>query len=248
MHGAIYLAMKLKTVLYTGLQYLQKVLIVFLLLLLELHQCIHCFTFRTRAIQLNRILRTLFFLLSCFSAIANIPRQLKRKIPLCIYKLGGYYCSTAITVAIEVFPNPGMQIILQQTALLYKTQHHLKTMKILLIIALIGTPLVGVYTSFVFWTFKGKVQLDEMSYWTGCFIIFNYFIATHFIRYMLLPSHLDKHSTLFVARKYTMHKPSRRSRSTSAKEYTTLLSRLQNKGRCVLIHNNGSRWLALQNP
>jgi cytochrome d ubiquinol oxidase subunit II len=29
---------------------------------------------------------------------------------------------------------------------------------------LIGTPLVGVYTSFVFWTFKGKVKLDEMSY------------------------------------------------------------------------------------
>jgi cytochrome d ubiquinol oxidase subunit II len=39
-----------------------------------------------------------------------------------------------------------------------------KTMKILLLIAAIGTPLVGLYTSFVFWTFKGKVKLDEMSY------------------------------------------------------------------------------------
>jgi cytochrome d ubiquinol oxidase subunit II len=39
-----------------------------------------------------------------------------------------------------------------------------KTMKILLIIALIGTPLVAMYTTFVFWTFKGKVKLDEMSY------------------------------------------------------------------------------------
>ena len=37
-------------------------------------------------------------------------------------------------------------------------------MKILLGMALVGTPLVGVYTSFVFWTFKGKVKLDEMSY------------------------------------------------------------------------------------
>jgi cytochrome d ubiquinol oxidase subunit II len=34
----------------------------------------------------------------------------------------------------------------------------------LLTIALIGTPLVAIYTSFVFWTFKGKVKLDEMSY------------------------------------------------------------------------------------
>ena len=33
-----------------------------------------------------------------------------------------------------------------------------------LIIALIGTPLVGLYTGFLFWTFKGKVKLDEMSY------------------------------------------------------------------------------------
>jgi cytochrome d ubiquinol oxidase subunit II len=37
-------------------------------------------------------------------------------------------------------------------------------MKTLLLIAAIGTPLVGTYTLFVFWTFKGKVQLDEMSY------------------------------------------------------------------------------------
>jgi cytochrome bd ubiquinol oxidase subunit II len=37
-------------------------------------------------------------------------------------------------------------------------------MKTLLLIAAIGTPLVGVYTVFVFWTFKGKVKLDETSY------------------------------------------------------------------------------------
>jgi cytochrome d ubiquinol oxidase subunit II len=37
-------------------------------------------------------------------------------------------------------------------------------MGLLLRIALIGTPLVGMYTAFVFWTFKGKVKLDEMSY------------------------------------------------------------------------------------
>jgi cytochrome d ubiquinol oxidase subunit II len=39
-----------------------------------------------------------------------------------------------------------------------------KTMKILLIIALIGTPLVATYTAFVCCTFNGKVKLDEMSY------------------------------------------------------------------------------------
>jgi cytochrome d ubiquinol oxidase subunit II len=101
-----------------------------------------------------------------FLAIANIPRQLKK---------GNYrfaFISSAITiaslliaVAVEVFPNllyasnnPANSITIQNAA------SSAKTMKTLLIIALIGTPLVGIYTTFVFWTFKGKVKLDEMSY------------------------------------------------------------------------------------
>jgi cytochrome d ubiquinol oxidase subunit II len=68
-------------------------------------------------------------------------------------------------VAIEIFPYlvyspqfPANSITVTNAA------SSAKTMKILLIIALIGTPLVGLYTTFVFWTFKGKVKLDEMSY------------------------------------------------------------------------------------
>jgi cytochrome bd ubiquinol oxidase subunit II len=34
----------------------------------------------------------------------------------------------------------------------------------MLIIAAIGVPIVATYTAFVFWTFKGKVKLDETSY------------------------------------------------------------------------------------
>jgi cytochrome d ubiquinol oxidase subunit II len=68
-------------------------------------------------------------------------------------------------VAVEVFPyllysinDPANSITVHNAAA------SAKTMKILLIIALIGTPLVAIYTAFVFWTFKGKVRLDEMSY------------------------------------------------------------------------------------
>jgi cytochrome d ubiquinol oxidase subunit II len=68
-------------------------------------------------------------------------------------------------VALEVYPyllyssgNPANSITVHNGASSYKT------MKILLTIAVIGTPLVAIYTSFVFWTFKGKVKLDEMSY------------------------------------------------------------------------------------
>jgi cytochrome d ubiquinol oxidase subunit II len=39
-----------------------------------------------------------------------------------------------------------------------------KSLGIMLTVAAIGVPLVATYTTFVFWTFKGKVELDEMSY------------------------------------------------------------------------------------
>ncbi|MEO7536324.1 MAG: cytochrome d ubiquinol oxidase subunit II, partial [Ferruginibacter sp.] len=97
---------------------------------------------------------------------ANIPRLLKKsKFRLAFLSSSITIAALLATVALEVFPN-----------LLYATNDvnnsitvsngasSLKTMKILLIIAGIGTPLVGLYTTFVFWTFKGKVKLDEMSY------------------------------------------------------------------------------------
>jgi cytochrome bd ubiquinol oxidase subunit II len=31
-------------------------------------------------------------------------------------------------------------------------------------LALIGVPLVAAYTTFIFWTFKGKVHKDKMIY------------------------------------------------------------------------------------
>jgi cytochrome d ubiquinol oxidase subunit I len=99
-------------------------------------------------------------------SIANIPRQVK------VGKYRYAFISSAVTialllimVALEVFPyllyspqRPADSITI------YNAASSPRTMRILLIMALIGTPLVGVYTSFVFWTFKGKVRLDEMSY------------------------------------------------------------------------------------
>jgi cytochrome d ubiquinol oxidase subunit II len=34
----------------------------------------------------------------------------------------------------------------------------------MLTIAAIGVPLVAAYTTFVFWTFRGKVKMDDTSY------------------------------------------------------------------------------------
>jgi cytochrome d ubiquinol oxidase subunit II len=39
-----------------------------------------------------------------------------------------------------------------------------KTLTIMLVIALIGMPFVLVYTGIIYWTFRGKVRLDDHSY------------------------------------------------------------------------------------
>ena len=38
------------------------------------------------------------------------------------------------------------------------------TMTVMLVVALVGMPIVLAYTGFIYWKFKGKVQLDEAGY------------------------------------------------------------------------------------
>jgi cytochrome bd ubiquinol oxidase subunit II len=166
MHGAIYLTMKTENRLYAKLHLLANNFTIFFVLsfvITTLYTLLYI-------PHLSDYLRghSSFFILPVLMilSIANIPRQIKKG------KYRYAFISSAVTialllvmVAVEVFPyllysqgNPANSITIQNAAA------SPKTMKILLIIALVGTPLVGVYTSFVFWTFKGKVKLDEMSY------------------------------------------------------------------------------------
>lgn len=165
-HGAIYLAMKTENRLYTKLTILAKNFNVFFLVafgLTTLYTLLYIPHLSDR-IRSNPV----FFIFPAimFLAIANIPRQLKK---------GNYrfaFISSSITiaslllaVAVEVFPNlVYASNDVKNSITINNAASSPKTMKTLLLIALIGTPLVGIYTSFVFWTFKGKVKLDEMSY------------------------------------------------------------------------------------
>lgn len=166
LHGAIYLAMKTENRLYTKLSLLAKSFTIFFLVafgITSLYTLLYIPHLSDR-IRSNPVY---FFLpLLMFLSIANIPRQLNKG------KWRYAFISSSITiatllamVALEVFPNlvfdtnnAGNSITINNAA------SSTKTMKTLLLIAAIGTPLVGLYTGFVFWTFKGKVKLDEMSY------------------------------------------------------------------------------------
>ena len=71
----------------------------------------------------------------------------------------------SVIVAIELYPNLVLSSLNEDWNLtVHNASSSEKTLGILLTIAAIGIPLVASYTTFVFWTFKGKVKLDEMSY------------------------------------------------------------------------------------
>lgn len=166
MHGAIYLTMKTENRLYTKLTILSKKFTIFFVVAFTITSMYTLLYIPHLSDAIKSSPSLFIFPVVMFLAIANIPRQLNK---------GNYryaFTSSAITImsllvtiAIEVFPyliyasnDVANSITLTNAA---SSQ---KTMEILLIIALIGTPLVGLYTAFVFWTFKGKVKLDEMSY------------------------------------------------------------------------------------
>ncbi|MBV4357881.1 cytochrome d ubiquinol oxidase subunit II [Pinibacter aurantiacus] len=166
MHGAIYLAMKTVNRLYVKLTLLARDFTIFFVLSFAV-STLYTLLYIP---HLSDHLRThpSFFILPIIMtlAIANIPRSLKNgNFRFAFLSSSITIATLLIMVAFEVFPyliyapnDPANSITIVNGA------SSLKTLKILLIIALIGTPLVCLYTGFVFWTFKGKVKLDEMSY------------------------------------------------------------------------------------
>jgi cytochrome d ubiquinol oxidase subunit II len=166
MHGAIFLAMKTENRLFAKITVLAKNFTIFFLVAFGFSTLYTLLYIPHLSDQLRSNPIYFIFPIVMFLAIANIPRQLnKRKYRFAFLSSSITIASLLAMVALEVFPNlllasndPANSITISNAA------SSLKTMKILLLIAGIGTPLVGAYTLFVFWTFKGKVQLDEMSY------------------------------------------------------------------------------------
>ncbi len=99
-------------------------------------------------------------------AIANIPRAIHLRRP------GYAFVSSCATVAALVFlfgmglfpnlvtsnPTPANSLTIHNAA------SSPKTLGIMLIVAAIGMPFVLAYTGIVYWTFRGKVNLDHHSY------------------------------------------------------------------------------------
>ena len=165
-HGAIYLLMKTEGRMYEKLTALLRKGMIFFIVTFSI-TTLYTLLYIPHLSDTFKSEKLLFIVpLLGFLSIANIPRLVSKK----QYRMAFIFSSLTmsfllILVAIELFPtllystiDPAYDITI------YNAASSEKALGIMLTIAAIGTPLVLIYTIFVYSTFKGKVQLDDTSY------------------------------------------------------------------------------------
>ncbi|MBR9999889.1 MAG: cytochrome d ubiquinol oxidase subunit II [Cyclobacteriaceae bacterium] len=165
-HGAIYLLMKTEGRMYEKLTSLLRRGMIFFIVTFSI-TTLYTLLYIPHLSDAFRNEKLLFIVpLLAFLSIANIPRLVSKK----QYRRAFIFSSLTmsfllILVAIELFPtllystlDPAYNITI------YNAASSEKALGIMLTIAAVGTPLVLIYTIFVYSTFKGKVQLDNTSY------------------------------------------------------------------------------------
>ncbi len=167
MHGAIYLVMKTEGKLHNDLRNRVRGLILFFLL------CYGATTIATWIYRPHMIYRMIempwLFLvgLAAFLAILNIPRQMSKRNDGWAFIFSSISIALLLSLfAIGTFPllirssvNPD-----QNSLSLYNAASSPLTLKVLMIIVLIGLPLILAYGFYIYRIFRGKVKLEHTSY------------------------------------------------------------------------------------
>lgn len=166
MHGAIYLVMKTEDRLFAKLTILTKNTTIFFVVTFGI-TTVATLLFIPHMIERYKELPWLFVVpILAILAVANITRQVSKRNYLFAFISSSVVISLLmVMVTVGIFPN----IILSSIDEAYNLTVHnssatSKSLGIMLIFVAIGVPLVATYTSFVFYTFRGKVRIDEQSY------------------------------------------------------------------------------------
>jgi len=166
MHGAIYIVLKTEGELQEKVRgWINNTIIFFVI----------CYALTTLATLLyvphmveNLKSTPILFLLPLLNmlAIANIPREIHHQRYFRAFLSS--CASMAALLAIFgigmypdlIFSNPEIA----NSLTIYNASSSAKTLKIMLIIAILGMPLVIAYTTSIYWIFRGKVKIDASSY------------------------------------------------------------------------------------
>ena len=166
MHGAIYLVMKTENRLYAKLTILVKNTTIFFVLMFALTSVATLLYIPHMIARYKEVPYMFAFPVLAILGVANITRQIAyRKYFFAFLSSSFVTAMLMILVAVGLFPNIILSTIDPNLHItVYNGSSTEKSLKIMLTFAAIGVPLVGIYTTFVFWTFRGKVKLDETSY------------------------------------------------------------------------------------
>ncbi|HBH06359.1 MAG TPA: cytochrome d ubiquinol oxidase subunit II [Flavobacteriales bacterium] len=165
-HGAIYLLMKTEGRMYEKLKDLVRRGIIFFIISFVITS-IYTLIYLPHLSDRFKENPVLFILpLLTFLSLANIPRLVSKKKYQYAFLFSSLTMSFALMmVAVELYPTLLISTISPEFNItIYNAASSEKSLGIMLTIAAIGAPLVLAYTAFVYYTFKGKVQIDETSY------------------------------------------------------------------------------------
>ncbi len=166
MHGSIFLSMKTEGLMQQRVRgYINPLIIAFIIFNTILTLATLLYEPQvTDAIKAN----PLFFVVVIFAllAVANIPREIHHERYWFAFLSS---CATMVFLmmlfGIGTYPNMVYSDPNPENSLtIYNAASSQKTLQIMLTIAIIGLPFVLAYTISIYWVFRGKVKLDEMSY------------------------------------------------------------------------------------
>jgi cytochrome d ubiquinol oxidase subunit II len=166
MHGAIYLVMKTEDRLYAKLTIIVRRTTIFFVISCVITSFYTLLYIPHLVDQIHNSPSMFILPVIMIIAIANIARQVtKRKYLFAFLSSAVVISVLLIIVSLELYPTIIYSPVNPENSLtVYNSASSSKTLGIMLTVAAIGVPLVAAYTTFVFWTFKGKVKLDETSY------------------------------------------------------------------------------------
>ena len=166
MHGGLYLMMKTEGKLYDKIHRLLKQAIIGFVVLFSI-STVYVLIYLPHLSDKFQENPSLFLIpLLGILGIANIPRLVSMQKFFQAFLFSGLsICLFMIVIAIELYPSILISSIDSAYDItVYEAASSTKTLKIMMGFVAIGGPLVLAYTVFVYRTFKGKVELDEMSY------------------------------------------------------------------------------------
>lgn len=166
MHGAIYLMMKTEGELQNQVKSWIKNTIIFFVIS-------YITTTMATLIYVPQMIegfkeQPAYFLIGLANmlAIANIPREIDKNRPFFAFLSSSASVALLMTLfAVGMFPNMLPSVPNPEHSLtIYNAASSRKTLEIMFTMALIGIPFVLAYTISIYWIFRGKVKLNDMSY------------------------------------------------------------------------------------